>query len=159
MSFIIKVELFGTPHTIDNFYKNELQRLHNQRVETAMSKLAVGCKAHDQFKRMVALDQIGQAVPMGNVDFTVRDIHSILKAYYKVVRKRFVNTLCMQVTDHHLLNGEGSPLRIFSPLWVGSLSNEKLESIAGEDLTSKRLRKNLSSEVKALEDGRKVLRA
>jgi len=92
------------------------------------------------------------------MDHTVLDIHSILRAYYKVARKRFLDTVCMQGTDYHLLSGGDSPLRIFSPMFITSLTNEQHESIAGEDPSSKHLRKTLKLEIKALEDGKKLLR-
>lgn len=93
------------------------------------------------------------------MDHTVLDIHSTLKAYYKVARKRFVDTVCMQGTDYHLLSGSDSPLRIFSPMFITSLTNEQLESIAGEDPSSRHLRKTLKREINVLEDGKKLLRA
>jgi hypothetical protein len=108
--------------------------------------------------KFVKLERIATAIPVGNAEHTVLDVHSILKSYYKVARKRFVDTVCMQGTDYHLLSGDGSPLRIFSPLFVSSLTNEQLESIAGEDPSSKRIRKAMKLEIKALEDGKKLLK-
>src|SRR3712207_8113944 len=56
-----------------------------------------------------------------------RSLHS----YYKVARKRFVDTVCMQATDYHLLTGPTSPLRVFSPSLISNLTTEQLDIIAG----------------------------
>jgi hypothetical protein len=160
VKFLIKVERFGTPLTLNHYFSDNLQKFRMDRVQKALEDVA-----QEKFSRhgspegkFVKLESIATAIPMGNVEHTVLDIHSILKSYYKVARKRFVDTVCMQGTDYHLLSGDGSPLRIFSPLFVSSLTNEQLESIAGEDPSSKRLRKALKLEIKALEDGKKLLR-
>ncbi len=137
-----------------------MEKFRVDRVKKAMEKVAI-----DKWDRQgthewkfVKVENIPNAIPMSNMDHTVHDIHCILKACYKVARKRFVDTVCMQGTDHHLLSGDDSPLRIFSPLFITSLTHEQLESIAGEDQSATHLRKTLQAEIKALEDGRKLLR-
>ena len=94
---------------------------------------------------------------MSNLKQTVEDIHDILKSYYKVARKRFVDNICMQAADFHLITGPEAPMNIFSPSWVYSLSNEKLEQVAGEDLSVRTKRHRLQKQTKDLEAGRKVL--
>jgi len=61
---------------------------------------------------------------MSNAQHTVFEVHDILKAYYKVARKRFVDNVCMQSSDYILVTGPKNPLKIFSPQFVGSLSDE-----------------------------------
>jgi hypothetical protein len=56
-----------------------------------------------------------------------------------------------------LLNGKNSPLRIFSPLFIASLTPEQLEEIAGEDISSKERRENLKREMDSLEEGKRLL--
>ena len=63
----------------------------------------------------------------------------------------------MQAADYHLAHGPDSPLRVFSPAFVKSLTKEQLEAIAGEDLSKKRKRAELDREIKSLEDGMKLL--
>jgi hypothetical protein len=69
---------------------------------------------------------VATADSTGNVEHAILDIHSILKEYYKVVRKCFVDTVCMQGTDYHFLSGDDDPLRIFSPLFVSELIDKWL---------------------------------
>lgn len=94
---------------------------------------------------------------MSNTQHTVFEVHDILKAYYKVARKRFVDNICMQASDYILITGPNNPLKIFSPQFVSLLSDEQLEEIAGEDVGMRRRRTALAKEVKDLEIGKKIL--
>jgi hypothetical protein len=93
---------------------------------------------------------------MSNAEHVILDIHDILKSYYKVARKRFVDNMCMHA-NYHLVTGPVSPLRLFSPTFVNKLTDEKLEEIAGEDRAIKRERFALEKEIAGLEAGKKVL--
>lgn len=108
--------------------------------------------------KMVSLDKIVEyRQNMSNVDHVVREIHDILEAYYKVARKRFVDNLCMQAADYHLVTGPHAPLKLFSPTFVDRLTAEQLEDIAGEGPSTKRKRAALEKEIGDLEAGRKIL--
>jgi hypothetical protein len=96
---------------------------------------------------------------MNNVEHTIQVIHDILKLCYKVARKPFVDTACMQGSDFYLLTGAISPLRIFGTVFLSELSAAQLDAIANEDTPIKKLRKNLKNEITALEEGMKLLRA
>ena len=116
-------------------------------------------KSIDNYKHgaVVRLDDIVQNHTMSNMEHMVQDIHDILKSYYKVARKRFVDNMCMQAADYDLATGPDTPLKLFFPSLVSHLSAEKLEEIAGEDAGLKRKRRNLSKEIKDLEAGKKIL--
>ena len=123
---------------------------------------ALESKAHTQtdgtsFSKVVRLEDIVNTHPMSNTDHIVVEIHDILKSYYKVARKRFVDNLCMQVADFHLITGPDTPLGLFSPQFVGQLSEEQLAEIAGEDAGLKRRRASLKKAIKNLEEGKKIL--
>jgi hypothetical protein len=106
---------------------------------------------------VVPLDLIMQNHPMNNADHTIRDIHDILYAYYKVARKRFVDNVCMHAAGYHLIHGPDAPLKLFSPSFVLTLTQEQLQEIAGEDSGLKRKRAQLKNEIQDLEAGRKTL--
>lgn len=108
-------------------------------------------------EKVIRLSDISHQHHMSNVEHTVQDIHDILKSYYRVARKRFVDNICMQAADYHLVTGPEAPMRIFSPSWVNGLSNQKLDEIAGEDPAKKRRRRQLGKEIEDLEAGRQVL--
>jgi hypothetical protein len=96
-------------------------------------------------------------VVMSNDDHTIQDLHDTLKSYYKVARKRFVDAVCLQAVDHFLVSGRTSPLWIFSPHFIGKMSDAELHQIAGdEDETIKR-RNTLETELCSLRAGEKIL--
>jgi hypothetical protein len=110
-----------------------------------------------QYGEVVRLDDIVQNHPMSNADHAIQDLHDILHSYYKVARKRFVDSLRMQAADYYLTTGPSTPLKLFSPAFVAGMTPRQLEEVAGEDLTLKRRRMQLKKENKDLEDGKKIL--
>lgn len=106
---------------------------------------------------VVMVDKILQTATASNTDHTIRDLHDILKSYYKVARKRFVDVMCMQAVDHHLITGPTAPISLFSPSFVSKLDKEQLERIAGEDTSTKRKREELNREIENLTNGKKIL--
>ena len=95
---------------------------------------------------------------MSNTDHVVQDLHDIRFSYYKVARKRFVDSVCMQAADNHLVNGSETPLALFSPTFVSALTHEQLETIAGEDQGTKKTRARLKRDITSLEEAKKILR-
>lgn len=96
-------------------------------------------------------------ISQSNDKQTGEDIHDILQSYYTVACRRFVDSVCMQAADHRLVTGPGTPMSLFSALWVDGLSTEELDEIAGEDMKIRRKRRRLQAEIEGLEAGRKVL--
>jgi hypothetical protein len=77
------------------------------------------------------LEPGGKSISMDNAGHTVQNIHDLLESYYKVARKRFVDTICMQGSDYHLLTSDESPLQIFGTAFVSNLSALQRDIIAG----------------------------
>lgn len=125
-----------------------------ERLKSSMEKRAVELAGYG---RMVELDTVYQHAHMSNVDHTVHDLHDILKSYYRVARKRFVDVVCMQGADFHLVTGPDTPTKVFSPSFVTGLNPEQLERIAGETLTTRKKRAELVREISNLENGKKIL--
>ena len=170
VQFILKVERTGTPRTLNHYFNDNLEtryvgyavrayyiymlcRRQQRMRDNAAQKSLDGCK----HGTVVRLHDIIQNHPMSNVQHIVQDLHDILESYYKVARKRFVDTVCMQGTDHYLITGPKSPLKLFSPAFVIEMSPEQLEEVAGEDVALKRKRKQLRKEILNLEAGKKIL--
>ena len=95
--------------------------------------------------------------PMSNEQYLVRDIHDILQSYYEVARKRFVDNVCKQATDHFLVNGPETPLRVFSPLFVSRMTDEQLERIAREEPHVEKQRTKLTNDIESLRKAKRVL--
>lgn len=129
-----------------------------KRLRASLEKHATfQTNGHGVARSTIALDNIVQNHPMSNAQHTVFEVHDILKAYYKVARKRFVDNICMQAADYLLVTGPNNPLKILSPQFVSALSDEQLEEIAGEDIGLRRKRIALAKEVKDMEIGKKIL--
>ena len=123
-------------------------------MKALMGKNSVITEEHGE---MVKLDAILQTSTASNTDHTIRDLHDILKSYYKVARKRFVDVVCMQAVDYHLITGPTAPITLFSPSFVSGLNEDQLDRIAGEDVSTRKKREELRREVENLTDGKKIL--
>jgi hypothetical protein len=106
---------------------------------------------------VVRRDKANVHTQLSNREHIVQEMHDILKAYYKVARKRIVDVIIMQAVDYHLLSGPESPLGVFTPELVSTLPSEELERIAGEDDLTKAKRETLLKTIGDLEKGKKVL--
>ena len=156
--FILRVERKGTPLTANHYFNDNLQKARVERLKSALKGQVVKVKLGNEHRDVVKMDAIVSSVQMGNIEHTVEDIHAILKSYYKVARKRFVDVVCMQAADHFLVTGSESPLRLFTPSFVHRLSLDSLNLIAGEDVVSKRTRNVLVHEIECLKAGKKLLK-
>ncbi|KAK1978920.1 interferon-induced GTP-binding protein Mx1 [Colletotrichum cereale] len=85
-----------------------------------------------------------------NAEQAREDIHDVLRSYYKVARKRFVDVVVQQVIFHFLLDARDSPLKIFCPDLVMGLDDGQLRMIAGEDSATREKREHLTSVVENL---------
>ncbi len=143
--FLLQTERSGNLLTTNHYFSETLDKLRSDRDAEQADSFSFGSGTAAQQPRI------------SNLDHTVRDIHDILKSYYKVARKRFVDNVCMQGTDFHMITGPDTPLRLFSPEFVVELSAEQLEAVAGEDATSVQQRKSVEKEIESLTEGRKIL--
>ncbi|OJD16945.1 hypothetical protein AJ78_02927 [Emergomyces pasteurianus Ep9510] len=153
--FLLQVERVGTPMTQNHYFNDNLQKCRQKRIYTALESMGVAVAGMPG--KIVRLENILHRNPMSNTRHTVQDIHDILESYYKVARKRFVDNVCMQAADHHLITGPNTPLKLLSPAYILDLTAHQLEDIAGEDPGLTRKRKQLKKEIGELEKGRKVL--
>ena len=70
-----------------------------------------------------------------------------LRAYYKVACKTFVDNVCVQVIERHLLRNLA---KVFSPDFVAGMSDEELQRVAGEHEDTISQRENLQELLQAL---------
>jgi hypothetical protein len=95
---------------------------------------------------------------MNDTEQIVQLLHDTLFSYYGVALTRFVDSVCMQAADCYLVNGIATPLTLFSPRFVSSLTSEQLDRIAGEEQGTRRRRAQLKRETSSLEEAKKILR-
>ncbi|KAK6515208.1 hypothetical protein TWF506_007552 [Arthrobotrys conoides] len=77
-----------------------------------------------------------------------------LKAYYKVALKTFVDNVCRQVIERHILRDLAE---LFSPVGIPKYSDEKVKLLAAESEESHRKREKLKKLKETLESGLKIL--
>lgn len=112
---------------INNFFSNNLERARAARLKKAADKLVIVMllRPFDSSEyQVIRMEHLERIVGIGNPKHTVQDIHNILKAYYRVAKKRFMDNVCMQATDYYLVCGPETPLKVFSPSFVGNLTSD-----------------------------------
>ena len=164
--FLVSVERDQRPYTLNHYFNDNLQVCRGTRVSNALeskarveyhggnSRQAGGLNSN----RVVEFDVIkGAVTDKSNAEHAQEDIHDILKSYYKVARKRFVDNVYLQAVDQFLLSGPKSPLAVFSERWVVMLEKEKLEEIAGESRVTREKREALRKKIEDLEEAIKIM--
>ncbi|KAI0880906.1 interferon-induced GTP-binding protein Mx2 [Annulohypoxylon maeteangense] len=136
--FLLSIERRGRPSTFNDRFNDILQDKRSSR----MTKYLENREEH----------------LIGNSRQVCEDIVDTLTSYYNISRERFVDSICQQVVNHFLLEGDDSPLKVLSPEFAMALDADELEMIAGEDSASKRQRQALAWEIESLEEATKVLK-
>ncbi|KAM3425678.1 hypothetical protein BST61_g7618 [Cercospora zeina] len=145
----------NTPLTLNHYFNDNLQKIRQEKAAAHVKGKAFHNGSHGM---VVRLEHASQPVrSMSNEQHAVQEIHDILKSYYKVCRKTFVDSVCRQAVVYYLLECNESPLALFSPLFVSQLSSEALEDIAGEAPALKRSRAQLTKEVASLTQAVRIL--
>ncbi|KAB2569166.1 Interferon-induced GTP-binding protein Mx2 [Lasiodiplodia theobromae] len=153
--FILQVERFCTPGTLNHYFNDNLEKCRQKRLRKLAESKSRSNESGIAFVRVDDLVQTSTA--MSNKDHAVQDLHDILKAYYKVARKRIVDNIVSQGGRYWLIIGPDTPLKLFNPTFVSQMSMEQLQEVAGEDALTRRRRAQLLREHDDLEKGRKIL--
>ncbi|CCC11392.1 hypothetical protein SMACR_02050 [Sordaria macrospora] len=158
--FLVQVEREKKPYTVNHYFSSNLQKSRGDRVSEALKgKRHYDNRCHSPATYLVKFDQIKSAITnKSNQDHAQEDIHDILKSYYKVSRKRFVDNIWLYAVDHHLLSGPNSPLTLFSEQWVLGLDEDSLNAIAGESRSTRDKRKELTKKIADLEEALRILK-
>ncbi|GAB1316632.1 P-loop containing nucleoside triphosphate hydrolase protein [Madurella fahalii] len=155
-AFVIDVEMNSIPMTVNSQFNSNLRKSRAERLLEGMQTIATG---YDNMSISIKTEEVVRlTTSKANADQVREDIHDILKSYYKVSLKRFVDTICRQVVDYFLLSGAGNPLQIIDPGVITQLSDAQLDRIAGEDGVTRRDRQRLENDIQGLEAAMVVLR-
>ncbi|KAK3398296.1 P-loop containing nucleoside triphosphate hydrolase protein [Sordaria brevicollis] len=157
--FVINTELNGRPVTYNHYFNDNLQKARLGRQKSILIGLETsGANTKVELQKVQTL--LATAVEnKSNAEQVREDIHDMLKSYYKVARKRFVDNICQQAINHFLLDGDQSPVKVFTADWVAKLSDSRLSRIAGEDASTLAARKRLETELEGLRKALEVLRS
>ncbi|KAH7631146.1 hypothetical protein B0T09DRAFT_398779 [Sordaria sp. MPI-SDFR-AT-0083] len=170
--FLVDSELLGRPYTYNHYFNENLERARSRRIAATQAQ-----KAHAQPSATTAAAaefaksdsssnsssiKVKISVPLQQPSKThadqVKENIDVLKSYYKIARKRFVDAICQQVVSLLLLNGDESPLNILCPELIAKLTDNQLEQIAGEDSASRSMRQGLDEEIEGLKAAMEVFR-
>jgi hypothetical protein len=153
--FLLSVERQGRPYTLNHYFNDNLQQSQSGRWVAAMKTLG---DVDDNGTYLTWKQLRNISANKANSEQVREYIHDVLKSYYKVARKRFVDVVFQQAVDHHLLIGDKSPLRIFTSDFVMGLSEDQLDMIAGESASVKAQRVKLERDIGDFEEAMKVLK-
>jgi len=161
-SFLVEIERHGNLMTTNHYFAENVRKAREARLKLQLEALNswqtegnLG-KTEGAGEPLLRLKDI-LGVVMSNDDHTIQDLHDTLKSYYKVARKRFVDAVCLQAVGHFLVSGKTSPLWIFSPHFIGKMSDAELHQIAGDEDETIRRRNMLETELCSLKTGEKIL--
>ncbi|KAK3047170.1 hypothetical protein LTR09_011372 [Extremus antarcticus] len=102
------------------------QAMHNASVGVYNGKLHISNTVADAEKLLHALQR---QVSVDMEEQACSEVLAGFSAYYKVARKTFVDNICIQVVERHILRGLPD---LFSPESVAAYTDEDLQRIAGE---------------------------
>lgn len=152
--FLLDIELSGRPSTYNHYFNDNLQKARMARLQQADDENPFRWELGSATEQLAKL-----VVDRSNLDQVKQDIHDIVKSYYKVSRKRFVDVICRQVIDYFLLEGQHNPLKVLTPELIAKMNDAQLDAIAGEDAATRRERERLRAETMGLEAAMTVLRS
>lgn len=150
----------GQPITYNHYFTDNVQSsrrdttrdllrkaLKEASVEEYNKKLHISNTTVDAEKLLGALQR---RVLVDMDEQACSEAWSGLNAYYKVARKTFVDNVCVQVVERHLLRNLTD---VFSPEMVIGLSDDELHKVGGESETTQERRKELQSLHSSLSSG------
>ena len=165
--FLVSIEWENRPYTLNHYFNENLQIAQSRRkaeelrgkARNEVKRNSYNSQAYTSDNLIVDLDSVEQVTTnKSSVEHVKEEIHDILRSYYKVARKRFVDNVYLQAVDHCLLTGPMSPLAVFSQEWAIMLNVEQLETIAGESPTGKARRAGLLKKIDDLQVAMQILR-
>ena len=152
---VLSNERDGILQTVNHYFAENLSSIRQDRVTTRLKSMGL----RDGSNYTVDLRALTKAAHLSNEEQAVNDIHDILKAYYKVALKRYMDNVLITVVERSFV-GRNGPVKAFTPGFVGGLSDAELDNLAGEDFTTSSVRVDVNSKAarfkKALEIARSV---
>jgi hypothetical protein len=144
---ILADERTGILQTVNHYFADNLSALRKDRIVARLKTRGIAEQCKSMF---VDLSTLTKTVHLGNEDQATFDIHDILKSYYKVAVKRFIDNVVIQVVERHYLGSDG-PVKLFCPEYVGGLPDPVLSSIAAEDFVVSMARADLNAKLGRLQ--------
>ncbi|KAK0616433.1 P-loop containing nucleoside triphosphate hydrolase protein [Immersiella caudata] len=160
--FLLSVELNGPAVTCNPAFQISMENSRQARLTHAAKKHTVevprGVKGVQE-GNYINVDDLAKCTDANTTSEVVLRIHDVTKSYYEVARTRFVDNICAHAVDHFLLSAEDGPLKVFNSEFVTRMTDEDLDTVAGEDTVSRNQRVLLKQQMELLEKAVKILRS
>ena len=156
VTLLLQVEEAGNMRTLNHYFTLTLNKLRLQRVTKRLASAKSWTATSEGNEPLIRLTDALDA-HKSNDDQLIEDLDDILRSYYKLAQKQFVDAVSKGAVDYLLLTVADGPLRVFSPAFVGSLVDEQLSHIAGESPESARVRSEIIGELQVLKEGHAVV--
>ncbi|KAJ4161690.1 uncharacterized protein LMH87_007714 [Akanthomyces muscarius] len=135
---LLKDERGGVLQTVNHYFAVTLEKIRKDRLLARLSGLNL---KEEGWAYATDPAKLTDMLHISNEDQAVMDLHDVLKTYYKVSMKRFADYVVIMVVERIL--SEPEALKIFSPEYVGGLSDSSLAEIAAESYTASTTRVDL----------------
>ena len=142
----------GILQTVNHYFADTLSKIREGRFMARLKKAGLETGNFD-----INLENLVQNVHLSNEDQAVNDIHDVLKTYYKVALKRFMDNVVTSVVERELLGPQASVHRL-TPDFVLSLSDEELAATCAEDYTTSTSRCGLYDQIERLRKALEIVR-
>jgi hypothetical protein len=159
--FLLSVELNGPAVTCNPAFQRSMEKSRQARLTQAAKEHTVQVPNGVQGVQegnYVNVNDLAKCTDANAVSEVVLRIHDVTKSYYEVARTRFVDSICAHAVDHFLLSAEDGPLKVFNSEFVTRMTDEDLDTVAGEDAVSRNQRVLLKQQIELLEKAVKILR-
>ncbi|KAF3920746.1 Dynamin [Dactylellina cionopaga] len=157
------------PVTYNHYYSDNIQKARKDDLKKAI-QTTIGDSTNDQFtpswdsskrytQQTMDAATLRKCIDSARVTVNMesqacKEAATSLKAYYKVALKTFVDNVCRQVIERHIL---ANLPEIFSPVKVIQFSDEKILHLVSESEEIQRGRHELQSLKSKLESGLSIL--
>lgn len=152
--YLARIERSLSPYTLNRLFEAEVFGSRSARHVERIKALAV--YEYDDEPDSSALQRFAESE--ANASRLNDDIHDALRAYYRIAAKRFQDNLYMQAVNHCLVNGEETPLGVFSQEWVIGLGAGELDGLVGDSHGEKAQRREIEDKKGRFEKAIKILR-
>ncbi|RSL40867.1 hypothetical protein CEP53_013109 [Fusarium sp. AF-6] len=156
----------GHPITYDDSFIDTLQEI---RIERRTAKMLITLRRKFGWVEALSANTLNQSsvnlkdlakslasLPKPDMNyFAAEEVLDALESYYKVAMKRFIDDVAVEAIEASLVTELG---KLVDPVSVSMMSNNELNQVAGETEVSKRLRKDLETELGVLNGGMAICR-
>lgn len=146
------------PYTLNSLFNADLAKSSVDRNCDRLKPAKVGKRGFDPNTLIIRPEALRRLAENEDTSHNVHKIHDALKAYYKIASQRFQDNLYMQAVNHGLVNGEATPLGVFSQEWVIGLSVGQLDELVGDSARTRAQRREVEGRKADLEKAVAILR-